>query len=59
MEQGRIRQKENPRDTAGFLSVLFFWWMNPILVLGYKRDLELDDLYAPQEEDRSEVEEKL
>ena len=33
--------------------------MNPILALGNKRDLELEDLYEPQEEDRSEVGEIL
>ena len=59
MEQERIQQKKNPRDGAGFLSILFFWWMNPILSVGYKRDLELEDLYEPRKEDRSEVKEIL
>ena len=56
MEQVRIEQKKNPRDEAGFFSIVFFWWMNPLLALGYSRDLELEDLYGPREEDASEVE---
>lgn len=56
MEQVRIEQKKNPRDNAGFFSIVFFWWMNPLLALGYSRDLELEDLYGPREEDASEVE---
>ena len=55
MEQVRIEQKKNPRDGAGFFSTVFFWWMNPLLALGYSRDLELEDLYGPREEDASEV----
>ena len=55
MEQVRVVQKRNPRDDAGFFSIVFFWWMNPLLALGYSRDLELEDLYGPREEDASEV----
>ena len=55
MEQVRIEQKKNPRDEAGFFSIVFFWWMNPLLALGYSRDLELEDLYEPRKEDASEV----
>ena len=55
MEQVRIEQKRNPRDDAGFFSIVFFWWMNALLALGYSRDLELEDLYEPRKEDASEV----
>ena len=55
MEQVRIQQKKNPRDEAGFFSIVFFWWMNPLLAAGYNRDLELEDLYGPRKEDESEV----
>ena len=57
MDRTRVRQSKNPRDVAGFLSILFFWWINPILALGYYRDLELEDLYEPQQEDSSKVKE--
>ena len=55
MEQVRVEQKRNPRDGAGFLSNIFFWWINPLLALGYSRNLELEDLYEPCKEDTSEV----
>ena len=55
MEQTRVEQKKNPRDEAGFFSIVFFWWMNPLLALGYNRDLELEDLFQPRKEDESEV----
>ena len=55
MEQVRIEQAKNPRDEAGFFSIVFFWWMNPLLALGYSRDLELEDLFEPRKEDGSEV----
>ena len=55
MEQVRVEQKKNPRDDAGFFSIVFFWWMNPLLALGYSRDLELEDLFEPRKEDASEV----
>ena len=31
-------------DYANFVSELFFWWVNWLLFLGYKRTLEIDDL---------------
>ncbi|KAM0753983.1 ABC transporter [Meredithblackwellia eburnea MCA 4105] len=37
--------KEIPLATASFLSELTFWWMNPLLVLGYKRTLVAEDLW--------------
>ena len=55
MEQTRVDKKKNPRDKAGFFSIFFFWWMNPLLALGYNRDLELEDLFRPCKEDDSEV----
>ena len=55
MEQTRVEQKKNPRDEAGFFSIVFFWWMNPLLALGYNRDLDLEDLFRPRKEDDSEV----
>jgi hypothetical protein len=34
-----------PAVTAGWLSVLTFNWMSPLLALGYARPLEVSDLY--------------
>eukprot|EP00095_Tigriopus_kingsejongensis_P003130 snap_masked-scaffold438_size171652-processed-gene-0.1 protein:Tk03130 transcript:snap_masked-scaffold438_size171652-processed-gene-0.1-mRNA-1 annotation:"multidrug resistance-associated protein 4" len=50
-----IIQRENPRENASFLSIAFFWWLNPLLRLGYKKNLELNDLFRPLRVDGSEV----
>ncbi|KAG1747124.1 ABC transporter [Suillus paluster] len=39
-----------PEATAGFVSLLWFGWMTPLLSLGYARPLESSDLYKLQEE---------
>ncbi|XP_040888565.1 multidrug resistance-associated protein 4 [Toxotes jaculatrix] len=46
--------KTNPAATAGLLSKIFFWWLNPLFRIGYKRRLEEGDMYEVLEEDRSE-----
>ena len=51
----KVQQRKNPSETAGWLSITFFWWMNSLLALGYRKDLELEDLYEPRKEDKSEV----
>lgn len=35
----------NPEKHANFFSKLTFSWLNPLLLTGYKRPLEVDDLY--------------
>ena len=54
-QEDQVHQQKNPRETANFISIAFFWWMNPLLALGFKKDLELEDLYAARHEDESEV----
>ncbi|KAG1781565.1 ABC transporter [Suillus placidus] len=39
-----------PEATAGFVSLLWFTWITPLLSLGYARPLESSDLYRLQEE---------
>nr|XP_056718111.1 ATP-binding cassette sub-family C member 4 [Euleptes europaea] len=43
----------NPLRAAGFCSRLFFWWLNPLFVLGHKRRLDEDDMYKVLPEDSS------
>ncbi|KAK2460902.1 hypothetical protein APHAL10511_007372 [Amanita phalloides] len=38
-----------PEATAGFLSILIFQWISPLLNLGYARPLEASDLYKLQD----------
>ncbi|CAK6978679.1 ATP-binding cassette sub-family C member 4-like isoform X1 [Scomber scombrus] len=53
MEQVSKDAKTNPAATAGLLSKIFFWWLNPLFNIGSKRMLEEDDMYEVLPEDRS------
>nr|WEU39104.1 NIES ABC protein [Daphnia magna] len=46
--------KPNPRLNSNFLSVLIFWWVNPFMGVGAKKDLEVTDLYDVMPGDNSE-----
>ena len=35
----------SPEEFAGVFSRSFFWWLNPILLLGNRKILEITDLY--------------
>jgi len=37
-------QKLSPEETSGFFGVIFFWWVNRFLKLGYNKVLSLDDM---------------
>ena len=52
-ELGADNLKENPRKNANLFSILSFWWVNRLLVLGNKRPLEIDDLSPLLEEDQT------
>lgn len=45
----------NPRENANFLSKLTFFWMISLFKRGYRKSLELQDLYKPLIDDRSAV----
>uniref|UniRef100_A0A3Q2QNG6 Multidrug resistance-associated protein 4 n=1 Tax=Fundulus heteroclitus TaxID=8078 RepID=A0A3Q2QNG6_FUNHE len=55
MEKVRKDAKKNPAATANIMSKIFFWWLNPLFCVGYKRRLEEEDMYEVLHEDRSEV----
>ncbi|KIJ66691.1 hypothetical protein HYDPIDRAFT_26121 [Hydnomerulius pinastri MD-312] len=44
-----------PEATAGFVSLLWFSWITPLLSLGYARPLEAPDLYKLQDHHASTV----
>lgn len=44
-----------PESRAGVWSVLTFAWLNPLLAQGYKRALELRDVWACDHGDRVET----
>nr|XP_057907957.1 multidrug resistance-associated protein 4 isoform X1 [Doryrhamphus excisus] len=54
MEKGND-VKTNPAASANILSKIFFWWLNPLFRIGYKRRLEEDDMYPVLVEDSSET----
>jgi len=43
--------KPSKEATANFLSQWFFWWVNSLIVLGYQRPLQHEDLPAVIERD--------
>lgn len=54
METTKIKLPENPRETAGFFSILFFTWTLPLFKKGYAKILELEDMFRPLNVDRSD-----
>ncbi|XP_047432401.1 ATP-binding cassette sub-family C member 4-like [Mugil cephalus] len=55
MEKDTKKGKTNPAASANIVSKIFFWWLNPLFSVGYKRPLEEDDMYEVLAEDRSET----
>ena len=53
--ESQPRQKENPRKSASVFSILFFWWVREILVIGQKRPLENDDLFPLLDDDKTQT----
>ncbi|XP_019616414.1 PREDICTED: multidrug resistance-associated protein 4-like [Branchiostoma belcheri] len=52
----RVRKpKPNPLATAGLVSKIFFWWLNPLFTTGYKRTLQEDDMYNVLYDDSSQI----
>lgn len=54
MESNRRKLPSNPRETTNIFSNILFTWTVPIFIKGYKKDLEMDDMYAPMTADRSD-----
>ncbi|XP_051464306.1 ATP-binding cassette sub-family C member 4 isoform X2 [Apus apus] len=54
MEAVPCEEKPNPLRDANLCSRLFFWWLNPLFIIGHKRKLEEDDMYKVLPEDSSE-----
>ncbi|XP_023316090.1 multidrug resistance-associated protein 4 isoform X1 [Trichogramma pretiosum] len=53
MYQARKSRVENPRQSAGRLSVLTFAWLFKTFIRGFRRELKLSDLYYPLDEHSS------
>jgi ATP-binding cassette, subfamily C (CFTR/MRP), member 4 len=44
---------ENPRENANIFSILTFWWTIDLFKTGYRKVLELNDLFKPLKVDES------
>ncbi|RVX68489.1 hypothetical protein B0A52_07913 [Exophiala mesophila] len=44
-----------PEYNAGFFSLLTFQWMNPLMTVGYKRNLEINDIWLVNPDRSSQV----
>ncbi|GFQ80003.1 multidrug resistance-associated protein 1 [Trichonephila clavata] len=55
LKQSQIPMRQSPEERASFLSMLTFWWFNPMAVLGYKQPLTGDDMWELKEENKSEI----
>lgn len=54
MDESLRHHNPNPLLTANPISKIFFWWLNPTFRTGYKRRLEIDDLFNVVKADSSE-----
>ncbi|XP_021376611.1 multidrug resistance-associated protein 4-like isoform X5 [Mizuhopecten yessoensis] len=54
MDETIRHHNPNPLLTANPISKVFFWWLNPTFSTGYKRRLEVDDLFNVVKCDSSE-----
>ena len=52
-EKGRIlrptSEKVSPETTGGVVNATMFWWLNPLLVSGFRKELSLSDLFSVDE----------
>ncbi|XP_069046323.1 multidrug resistance-associated protein 1-like isoform X3 [Lepisosteus oculatus] len=46
-------KSKNPEKNATFLSRMTYWWFNRVIILGYKRPLQREDLFDLPENDSS------
>lgn len=53
MEQGERAYVKNPKETANVFSVLTFWYTLDLFRTGYKKVLEINDLFKPLKDDES------
>ncbi|XP_052827296.1 ATP-binding cassette sub-family C member 4 isoform X1 [Octopus bimaculoides] len=55
MEKAKQHYNPNPMMKANFISKLFYWWLNPLLSLGYKKTLNQEDLFNVLNDDSSDI----
>ncbi|XP_029164697.1 probable multidrug resistance-associated protein lethal(2)03659 [Nylanderia fulva] len=53
MYSTKTKSKPNPREKANIVSVLLWWWTISLFKTGYRKDLEIEDLFDPLKVDES------
>ena len=53
-QQSNQKTAENPKENANFLSKITFFWTVNLFRKGYRKNLDVDDLYRPLKSDESE-----
>ncbi|XP_077301224.1 putative multidrug resistance-associated protein lethal(2)03659 [Arctopsyche grandis] len=48
-------RQENPRAKANCFSIFTFWWLRDLFSTGFRRQLEIDDLYVPLKEHNANI----
>ncbi|XP_056638683.1 ATP-binding cassette sub-family C member 4-like [Diorhabda sublineata] len=54
MDSTEVKYNPNPREKANIFSVLFFWYAVPTFRAGWKRELDVDDVYNTLSGDKSD-----
>ncbi|KAG2975300.1 hypothetical protein PC118_g14007 [Phytophthora cactorum] len=52
-DKGDLHDKENPLNTARFLSIATMWWMHPLLKRGYKTPLDENSVWDLPTDDQA------
>lgn len=55
MESGHRKLLSNPRETASWISIIFFGWSIPLFRRTYNKALDSCDVSAPLKDDRSSI----
>lgn len=55
MEAVHLELSPNPREKTNFLSIIFFAWTIPLFKKGYGKILQLEDIFQPLNEDKSNL----
>lgn len=55
MESSKRKLDANPKENANILSILLFSWTIPIFKKGYRKVIEIEDIFRPLNEDRSDL----
>ena len=53
LNENDLKNNQSPEESSGLLSRLTFWWINPLIQTGFKRDLVREDLWKISDKEGS------